>query len=347
MQGGMRQPAGAAERRRGQEGAPRGEAGGLQSFRPLVENSVDPWRERGALDRAPSVALDERDDDVLAAQAGQQLVAGGVAEAVAPNLIGEDLVVVESRPDRTYLVDSEAGGARGGDWRVRDELGAEHPTDHPDDAKRRDGPKRPAAVDGRDTGQAKHRQGREDEDGDAEQRRTDDGQVRVRPTDRVAQRLDADPGVAPVTNGVERPVEGRKETEVEDLHEDQQTESRPDDPGQGTSRGGGQGEGQRDDDEALERDPQERAGREPARLVRSYESDPHEQNGENREHCRDTCSHVSAPEAAVSGRSTVRGVPVAPQPPHVAAERLGKQTERGDECGLGQSRREDVSSRDR
>ena len=46
MQGGVRQPAGAAERRRGEEGAPGGEAGGLQSLRPLVERGIDLWRER-------------------------------------------------------------------------------------------------------------------------------------------------------------------------------------------------------------------------------------------------------------------------------------------------------------
>ena len=108
---------------------------------------------------------------------------------------------------------------------------------------------------GRDPGQAKHRQGREDEDGDAEHRRAGDDQVRLRPADRVAQRLDADPGVAPVGNGVERPVEGLEEPHVEDLHDDQQTEHRPDDAGQEASGGGGQHEGQGDDDEALEREP--------------------------------------------------------------------------------------------
>ena len=46
----------------------------------------------------------------------------------------------------------------------------------------------------------------------------------LRPSDRVAQRLDADPGVAPVVDGVERPVEGREEADVEDLHEHQQTQ---------------------------------------------------------------------------------------------------------------------------
>ena len=196
--------------------------------------------------------------------------------------------ILEAGLHRAYLVEGQVGGARGGDGRVGDELRAEHPAEHPDDAERHDGLQRPPAVAGRDPGQAKHRQGREDEYGDDEHRRADDGQVRARPSDRVAQRLDADPGVAPVANGVERPVEGREEADVEDLHENQQTERRSDDPGQDASSGGGQGEGQGDEDDALERQPHERAGRETTRLVRSDEGDPHEQNGEDREHRGDT-----------------------------------------------------------
>ncbi len=45
-----------------------------------------------------------------------------------------------------------------------------------------------------------------------------DGDVRARPADRVAQRLDADPHVGRVGDGVERPVEGRDEPHVEELH---------------------------------------------------------------------------------------------------------------------------------
>ncbi len=90
LHGGVRQPADAAERRRGEEAAPRREAGGLQPPGSAGENGIDLGRERGALDRDLAVALDEREDDVLAAQAGQQLVAGSVAEAVVADLLGED-----------------------------------------------------------------------------------------------------------------------------------------------------------------------------------------------------------------------------------------------------------------
>ena len=53
LQGGVRQPADAAERRRGEEGAAGREAGGLQLPRPRVEDGVDLRRERGALRPRP------------------------------------------------------------------------------------------------------------------------------------------------------------------------------------------------------------------------------------------------------------------------------------------------------
>ena len=56
---------------------------------------------------------------------------------------------------------------------------AERPTEHPDDAERRDGPERPPAVAGRDPGQAEHRQGHEDEHGDDEHHHADEDQVRA------------------------------------------------------------------------------------------------------------------------------------------------------------------------
>jgi hypothetical protein len=198
------------------------------------------------------------------------------------------------------------------------------------------------AVDGRNPGQAKHCQGRKDEDGSAEHSPADDGQVRARRADRIAQCLDPDPRVAPVADGVERPVEGREETEVEDLHDHNETKNRSNDPGEEASTGGGQGESQRDHDEALDRDSHERAGRETTRLVGSDEGGPRKQDGEDREHCGDPSSHTP------DGRhSAVRGLPVAPQPQPVAAERLGKQRKRSGNGGLGQSQRQDVCSRDR
>ena len=164
---------------------------------PAVEHGVDRGRERGALDRDLPVALDEHEQDVLAAQAGQQPVAGRVAEAVVADLVGEDALVVEVGLHRLHLVDGQAGGARGGDRRAETSCAPntqQSTQTTPSAARPRE---RPAAVAGRDPGQAQHRQGRADE-----QR---DGRAPPPPTttrfalgtaDRVAQRLDADPGVA-------------------------------------------------------------------------------------------------------------------------------------------------------
>ena len=105
----------------------------------------------------------------------------------------------------------------------------------------------------------------------------DDDQVRLRPPEQLAQGRDADPDRARVADGIERPVEGREESVVEDLQDDHQRERQSGDHGQDPSGDVGQDEGQRDQDEPLERDPQERARREILRLVGSDEDDPHEQ----------------------------------------------------------------------
>ena len=103
----------------------------------------------------------------------------------------------------------------------------------------------------------------------------------------------------------------------------------------------GQDEGQRDHDDALEREPHERAGREQARLVGGDEGDPHDEEGEDRE---DGGPRAAAP---IRRDAPVGGVPAAPEPPDVAAERLGKQGERGGEGRAGQGRRHDTRRCDR
>ena len=96
----------------------------------------------------------------------------------------------------------------------------------------------------------------------------------------VAQRLDADPHVRRVGDGVERPVERRDEPHVQDLHDHEQRQHRPRDDGQHAARGGRQQHGQHEDDEQLERQPHERAGVELARLVRRDQGGPDQQQGE-------------------------------------------------------------------
>ena len=321
---------------------------------PLSTAATTRGENDGVLDRDPPVALHEHEQDVLAAQRGQSLAGRGAAEAVVPDLVGEHRVVLDAGLHGADFVGDQAGGARGGDGRVGDDLRAERPARHPDDAECRDGRERPAAVAGRDPGQAQHRQGRDHEQGDAEHGRAGDDQIRFRVADRVAQRLDADAGVAPIGHGVERPVEGLEEPHVEDLHDDEQAEHRAQDAGQGASSPRGQHEGQGDDGEALERDPHECAGRETTELIRSDERGPHDEKSQDREHRGEPGSHGSAPRAGMSGGcesgapgGNHRRTPVDPQPGDIAAERLGEQGERGEDGDLRRSERHDARGRDR
>src|SRR5205807_8920835 len=93
LQGGVREPADPAEARRVYESATSGEARAPKLPGPPVEKGVDGWREGGPLDRDPPVGLDEHEQDVLAAQRGQQPAAGRAAEGIVPDLVGEDAPV--------------------------------------------------------------------------------------------------------------------------------------------------------------------------------------------------------------------------------------------------------------
>ena len=241
-----------------------------------------------------------------------------------------------------HLGDGQVGPARGRDARARDELGAKRPADHPGGGERRDGRKRSPPVAGSDAGQVEHCQRGEDERGDAEQHGAGDRQVSIGAAEGVAHRLDADGGVAPVVDRIERAVKGDEEPEVEELRQRQQAEHRPYHPRDDAPGAGRQGDGQHDDDDPFEREPHECAGCEKPRLVRSDQGDPHHDEGEQ-------CDHDGSARIAVANRSDSRagGAPVPPQPPDVTSERLGKQGERDGEGGAGQSRRQDLRRRDR
>ncbi len=330
LQGGVRQPAEPAESRRREERAARGEAARPQLRSALAEHGVDTGREGRALDRDLPVALDEQEEDVLAAQAGQEPIARSGAEAVAGDLAGEDLVSPQARPYRLHLADCEGRSARGGDRR------AEDAEDHPGDAEHGDRAERPVAVAGRDPCQAQQRRDRKCDEHEPEYDCNGDDEVPARPADRVAQRLDADSNVARVRDGVERPVEGREEPHVEDLHYHEHRQHRAQDHGQHSPRGGGQQDGQRDDDEELEGEPRERAEREVARLVRRDDGHPDDQQGEDRER-----------QAVALGHPIAGGFPVAPQPPHALAERCCERCERSHEQGLRRASGEDPGGRHR
>ena len=306
------------------------EARGLQLLGSRGEHAVDLRREGGSLHSDLAVALDEHEQDVLAAQAGQQLVGRRVAIGVAAELGREDRSIVDVGLHRAHLGDGQVGCARGGDVRAGDELRTQRPEEHPDQAERRDGLERHPSMAGDDPVQAKHRERRQHERGDHRQRRPGEDQVRAGAADRLAQRLDPDVAIAPVLGGVERPVEGREEAVVEHLHDDQQADRRPHHPGQQAPGGSGQDEGQGDHDHTLERELHERTGCEEAGLVGSDECSPHEQEGEQREHARD--GHTDGPMSAAdaSGGIPLRKPPPSGRPPptggSTATRRRGRTT---------------------
>ena len=160
--------------------------------------------------------------------------------------------------------------------------------------------------------------------------------------DRVAQRLDADPHVARVVDGLERPVERREEPDVEDLHEHEHAQHRSHDHGQHAARGGGQQGGHGDDDEQLEREPRERAEGEAARLVRRDERGPDEQQGEDRERHGDAVRSGRAP-ATLRARACRRRHSHHVHSPTDAAS----SGERGDQEGLRERPGQDPGGRDR
>ena len=200
---------------------------------PSSRTASTPGEKEEPSTRDLPVALDEHEQDVLAAQVGQQPVARRVAVAVVADLGAKRARSRRPACTALHLVDGQVGGARGGDAARRRRAARRTPSRAP---RRRRAPRRPGATCRRWPAATRVRRstarvGRTSS-GDAEQRRR-----RRRPgsrpsADRVAQRLDADGGVAPVVDGIERPVEGREEADVEELHEHQQAERRPDHPGQ-------------------------------------------------------------------------------------------------------------------
>ncbi len=263
----------------------------LREAKPALASRLFPWasvastsgEKDAALHRLLTVGLDEHEQDVFAAQRGQQPVRGRVGERVVLDLGGEHATIVDVGLHRSDLVDHEAGGQSRGDRRVGDELRAEHPAEQSDSAEPRERPQRPAAVVGRDAGQPEHRQRQQDGQYDGADNRADLDQLRLRTTDQGAQRLDPVPELGRVAKRVIWPVVEREHLVIGDLQDDHQREGQAGDHRQDVSRGAGQEGGHRNHDQSLERDPQEPGQREVSRLVGGDEGDPHEQRGEDRE----------------------------------------------------------------
>ena len=235
LQRGVRQPAEAAEGRRGEEGAARGEAGGPQLRGAPVEHGVDAGRERRALDRDPARSSRRtragrpcRAGRSAAGRRGWRGSGRGRSRGRAPR--------GPARPVRTACTSSTARAAALEEATGAPAMRSATQTTPSTAAARSAQPRWPAATrvtrSSARTGSGEQRDDEHDRDGD--------GEVRARAADRVAQRLDADPHVARVVDGVERPVERGEEPHVEDLHEHEHAQHRARDDGQHAARGGGQ-----------------------------------------------------------------------------------------------------------
>src|SRR5260221_10070065 len=112
-----------AEARGGDPGALRGPAGAGQRRGAAAQEGVNAWGEACALDGDLSVAFDEGDDDVLAAQSGEQVRSGDAGLGIgAVDELREMALVAERSLGGAHLRDGQPGSAGRGDRESRHEL---------------------------------------------------------------------------------------------------------------------------------------------------------------------------------------------------------------------------------
>ena len=323
LQGGVGQPAEAAEGRRGEEAAARREPSLLQPPVPGIERRLD----YGGVERGASVALHEDQEHVPAPQAGQQVVVRGVAERVMLERPHELLLVAEVVTD---LRGEPSRGGRG-DLSYRLRPGAGQSGDHRDRGQDGDDPDRRPPVSRHEPGQAQRRQRQQDEQGHAEQSGSDEDCEGAYAADRVAEQAQRGAGVRRVVDRVEGAVEGEVEASVEQPQQRQQAESETADQREDPRRSRWQHHNQDAQEQALERDPEEGGRRQVADVVR------HEQRSPDQEQ-RQRGSHGGTSAGPASGQ--------APQPPNLTPERLGQQPQRDEQHDGGHGIGQDAGRRD-
>ena len=284
----------------------------------VVEQGVDLRRELRVLNRVATVALDEGEDNVLAAEAGEQVIGRGVAEGVDRGFRRELLVVEQTRAYAERLVVGEDRRVRGRDRHAGHDLGAEHRADQPHGYEHGDGAGGDGPAPDHDAGQPPNRQRHENHQGDDEQRDRDHCGDRPDAGERVGEQVHEGTDLAPVENRVERPGEYGGETEVEKGEDGQHAEDHAGERRQHPPRPRREQDQDRDTDHALHREAHERARREACDLVRSDERDEHEHAGQCGNH---PCSDGMRARGEVAARDLPRPVTpvlplmrIAPQP---------------------------------
>jgi adenosylcobyric acid synthase len=280
----VREPAAAAGGGGGEPGAAGAETDLLQPVGAGVEGGVDPRGERGVLDRAAAVALDERHDDVLAAQAGQEIRGRNVPERVDLRLRRERRLVAQPGGDLHPPVPAVDGRRPRRDGLAGRRLRAEGGGGDPEHGQQHQGAPGRAAVPDDGVGQSQPCQDRQREQRAAGEDGGQPGDRRHRGTERGPHELDAVADERPVEHGVERPDEHLEERHVQHPAGGQH-------PGEGAADGGdgagpppGQHEDEAHADKGLDGQAQERRGPELLEPVRQQEDGEHEEGGQ---HVRD------------------------------------------------------------
>src|SRR5690349_17327620 len=243
----------------------------------LAQDGVDARREARTPDGDLPVAFDEDDEDVLAAQPGQQVRSGdgGFGVGTAGGL-GEPARVAARRLEGMHLRDGQPGGAGRGDRGPRGGLQGQARGQRPDGGDGNQAAKGAAAVPGGHGGDVDRGCG----DGDDEQSDTDpdhdENDVGERGADGVADHAGGRPDAAPVVQRVERPVELLPHRYVEDLVEGEHAEQEPGDRGHDPSRPQRQHQRDSHQDQRFHRDADESAEAEPPGTVGRHEIEPQE-----------------------------------------------------------------------
>ena len=226
------------------------------------------------LNRRPSVALDERQHDVLALQPGEQLVVRGVPERVDGGLRLELRAVAQADRDLRGVLVDERGHAAGGDRHRVHELGAERRRAEPDHREHRDGLGRGPPSTGQDAREPQRRERHEHHHDDDEHAGEHRGADRGRPAERLVHEVVGVADERPVQHRVERALERREEAHVDDLDDGEQAQQAAADRGDDPTRPGREHEQHGDGDQALHRDAQERGRGELVDRLRDDERAP-------------------------------------------------------------------------
>ena len=284
---------------------------------------------------------------------------------------------------RVHLADGKAG-ARRCDRPTFSDLHAGHRTGDPDDPEPGDGPHRPLVMAGQKPREPPDRQRQEDENGSCERRRCDHGSGCGNRARRVPDEGDGGRQVSPVGHQVERSAENPKNPGRGSSQRSARRaahQRRPprfvspwtDKRGPGPSRPdprAGCGETRRASDDRPGSEPTAQTTRVPGPArwpPRDARRPPCRQEADLRaritlvpQAVRQGTDHACGYSRSGDygryggygtsdgyGTSGGYGEPVAPQPPHVPAERLGQQRKRDGQSGVRQRAGHDASCSDR